>query len=160
MAASPPNTHAVAAIRKRLAEVSGELIAIEKRWRTLREAHRALSQTLRLFDPDADSHPVKPKRPYRRVVGGKLSLLVLDALRRSGRPMTTPEIVNALGERLTGIPAAAGRVRATLNYLARSRRSVSTDGKREAAQWTLGPTGSKRREAEGSVGLEFMTEGR
>jgi hypothetical protein len=35
------------------------LIAIEKRWRTLREAHHALSQTLRMFDPDAYSHSVK-----------------------------------------------------------------------------------------------------
>ena len=55
----------------------GELIAVEKQWRSLREAHHALSQTLRMFDPDAESYPIKPKRPYRRVLprgGGKLSL--------------------------------------------------------------------------------------
>ena len=64
---SRPNSHAIAAIRDRLAKVSGELIAVEKHWRDLREVHHTLSQTLRMFDPDADSNPVKPKRTYRRV---------------------------------------------------------------------------------------------
>jgi hypothetical protein len=72
------NAHAVAAIRERLAAISGELLAMDKRWRELREAHAALSQTLRMFDPGADGRPVAPKRPYSRAWPrdkGKLSRL-------------------------------------------------------------------------------------
>jgi hypothetical protein len=140
MAASPSNTHAAAALRKRLAEVSGELLAIEKRWRGLREAHAALSQTLRMFDPEADSHPVKPKRPYRRVLprgGAKLRRLVIDALRVSGRPMTLPDVMAALGNHVSAIPDAERRVRAALNYLARSRGNIAKENALGAARWSL-----------------------
>ena len=136
MAASPPNTHAASAVRKRLAEISGELIAIEKRWRTLRDAHHALSQTLRMFSPDVSSQ-IKPKRPYRRVVSGRLSLIVIDALRASGRPMTAAEVVAGLGGRLTAIPDAARRVQATLNCLARARGTIVREGKGRDAKWSL-----------------------
>jgi hypothetical protein len=145
MASSPPNAHAIATIRTRLAEVSGELVAIEKRWRSLLEAHHALSQTLRMFDPDADSHPVKPKRPYRRVLpfgGGKLSLLVLDALRASRRPMTTLDVIAALGDHANAIPGVERRVRTTLNYLARARGTVIKEGRLEATRWSLPKVGS------------------
>lgn len=140
MAASPSNTHAAAALRKRLAEVSGELIAIEKRWRNLREDHAALSATLRMFDPEADSSPVKPKRPYRRVPPGggvKPCRVALDVLRASGCPMTTAEVVTALGARADGIPGLSRRVRATLNYLARSGGMVVKTGQRQATTWSL-----------------------
>jgi hypothetical protein len=145
---SRPNTHAAAAIRERLAEVSGELLAVEKRWRSLREARVALNQTLRMFDPDADRRPVKPKRPYKRVLpsgGGKLSRLVIDALRGSERPMTAPQIVAALGEHVNSIPDAARRVQATLNYLARSRR-IAKGGNRQTAKWSLSLPGAGQQE--------------
>lgn len=149
MAAPPPNSHAVAALRKRLAEVSGELVAVDKRWRSLREQHHALSQTLRMFDPDANSHPVRPKRPYRRVVGGKLSVLVIDALRASGQPMTMPELMAALGGHVSAIPDAERRVRASLNYLARSRYLIARDGRRRPAKWSLSPPSEEQRDARG-----------
>jgi len=131
------NPHAVSAIRKRLAEVSGELITIEKRWRVLREEHHALSQTLRMFEPNADVGQIKPKRPYRRVVSGKLSVLILDALRASGRPMTLAEIVGAIDERARGISDVSRRIQATLNYLARSGALVAKEG-------TVGNAGKRR----------------
>jgi hypothetical protein len=140
MATSPSNTHAVSAIRNRLAEVSGELIAIEKRWRSLREAHHALSQTLRMFDPDADRHPVKPKRPYRRIWPrdlGKLGRVVVDILRASERPMTIADVVGALGKRADGIPGVRDRVRATLNHLTRSGGLVVRNGQGQSAMWSL-----------------------
>jgi hypothetical protein len=143
-----PNTHAVSAIRARLAEVSGELIAVEKRWRSLREAHHSLSQTLRMFDPDADAGQIRPKRSYRRVLprgGRKLSLLVIDALRVSGRPMSMPDVMAALGNRVEAIPNAERRVRAALNYLARSRGIIAKEGELSAALWSLSLTGSGQR---------------
>jgi len=63
MCDSKPNRQAAAAIRERLAEISGELLAMDKRWRELREAHAALSQTLRMFDPDADGALIAPSGP-------------------------------------------------------------------------------------------------
>jgi transposase len=47
---SRPNAHAIAAIRERLAKVSGELIAVEKLWRDLREAHYALERAVFLTE--------------------------------------------------------------------------------------------------------------
>jgi hypothetical protein len=93
-----------------------------------------------MLDPEAARHLVKPKRPYKRVLplgGRKLSRFVIDALRISGHPMTTLEVVAVLGERLNGIPDAAERVRATLSYLARSPRLVAKEGNRQAAKWSL-----------------------
>jgi hypothetical protein len=81
-----------------------------------------------MLDPDADASQVKPKRPYRRVVRGKLSLLVLDALRVSERPMTLAEVVGSLDERAHGIPGLSRRIQATLNYLARSGALVAKEG--------------------------------
>jgi hypothetical protein len=147
MATSPSKTHAVSAIRERLAKVSGELITVEKQWRSLREAHHALSQTLRMFDPDADSYAVKPKRAYKRVLpygGGKLSRVVIDALRVSGRPMTTAEVVTALSEHLNEVSDVARRVRATLNRLARARGIIAKEGALGAARWSLPLTGSEQ----------------
>jgi len=137
------NSHAVSAIRKRLAEVSGELVAIEKRWRSLREEHHALGQTLRMFDPGADASQIKPKRPYRRVVGGKLSLLVLDALRASGRPMTTPDLMAALANHVHAIPDAERRVKAALNYLVRSR-GIAKEGESGAVVFAIDRLGTAR----------------
>jgi hypothetical protein len=51
--------------------------------------------------------------------------------------MTTLEVVAALGERADGIPGMAHRVRATLNYLARARKAVAKDGKRQDVKWSL-----------------------
>jgi hypothetical protein len=137
---SRPNSHAIAAIRDRLGRVSGELIAVEKQWRDLREQHHALSQTLRMFDPDADSSAVAPKRPYRRTWPsdkGKLSRLVLDAMRACERPMTSPELVASMADSVREIPSIERRVRMTLNRLTRAHGGVTKEGARQATKWSL-----------------------
>jgi hypothetical protein len=145
MAGSPSNAHAVSAIRERLAKLAGELLAVEKQWHSLREAHNALSHALRTFDPDAGSHPVAPKRPYRRTWPsdkGKLSRLVLDVLRAAERPVTVAEVVAALGGG-DGITDMDRRVRVTLNRLTRSEKLVAKEGKRETARWLPGPPAAR-----------------
>ena len=89
---------------------------------------RAAVGTLRLFDPDADPSKIAAKRPYKRVKlpgAGKLNRLILDALRKAGRPVTTAEVVEPLVAELGfGEDAAKGlrnRVRANLLYLSKVR---------------------------------------
>ena len=100
--------------------------------------------TLRLFDPDADPSKIAAKRPYKRVKlfgAGKLNRLILDALRKSERPLGTSEVVAAIVAELGfGEDAAKGlrnRVRANLLYLSRVRGLVSKDGDRDTATWRL-----------------------
>jgi hypothetical protein len=55
--------------------------------------------TIRLFDPKGDPTKIPGKRPYRRVKlcgAGKLNRLILGALRRGERPMTTAEVVASI----------------------------------------------------------------
>jgi hypothetical protein len=97
-----------------------------------------------MFDPDAESNPIKPKRPYRRVLpkgGGKLSRLVLDALRVSQQPLTASETVSAvvagLGYGDEATQAIADRVPAILSYIARTRGAVVREGEGSATKWSL-----------------------
>jgi hypothetical protein len=139
------NKHTVSALRGRQAAIAGEIRALKRRLSDLRQSYAALEATVKLFDPEAVKHRVRPKRPYKRVRlfgGGKLSRHVLDALRSSARPMTAPElvaaIVSALGYGEEATQAIADRVPATLSYMARTRGSIIRQGEGRAAKWSLG----------------------
>ena len=138
------NQYALAALRERRAEIAGEITELESRLRHLRESLTCLDGTLALFQPGDDPKAVKPIRPYHRVKlfgAGKLNRMVLDALRRGGRPMTTAEVVSSICEALGyGEDATKGmknRVRSNLAYLARVGGSVVKEGEREGARWGL-----------------------
>ena len=103
-----------------------------------------LDATRGLFDPEGNPKAIKAKRPYKRVIlfgAGKLNRLILDALRKGERPMTTLEIVAAVVTDLNfGDDAAQGmksRVRSSLLYLCKVRGSVVKEGERETATWRL-----------------------
>ncbi|MDX7952207.1 hypothetical protein P7D22_13585, partial [Lichenihabitans sp. Uapishka_5] len=122
------NKYALAALRERRAELAGEITAAEQHLRHLREAILHVDGTLRLFDPDADPSKIAAKRPYKRTKlfgAGKLNRLILDALRKAGRPLATAEVVDAIVAELGfGEDAAKGlrnRVRANLLYLSKVR---------------------------------------
>jgi hypothetical protein len=138
------NKHTVSALRGRQAAIAGEIRAIERRLSDLRQSYAAIEATVKLFDPEAAKHLVRPKRPYKRVRlfgGGKLSRLVLDALRDSAQPMTTPEIVSAvvaaLGYGDEAIQAITDRAPATLTYLARKRGIIMKEGDGHDRRWSL-----------------------
>lgn len=87
---------------------------------------------------------IRAKKPYRRTKlfgAGKLNRLILGALRRGERPMTTAEVVDSIVADLGyGEDAKAGmrnRVRANLQYLSRVRGSVTKMGERAGAKWGL-----------------------
>lgn len=138
------NQYALHALRERRAELAGEIKTLESRLRHLRESLVHVDGTLALFDPNGDPSKIPAKRPYKRVKlfgHGKLNALILDALRRGARPMTTREVRDAIiAEVGFGPDAAKGmdsRVRANLLYLAKVRGIVTKDGEREGATWAI-----------------------
>jgi hypothetical protein len=138
------NKQTVAALRGRQAAIAGEIRATRS---DLRQSYAAIEATVNLFDPEAVKHRARPKRPYTQVRlfgGGKLSCLVLDALRVSEGAMTTPEIVSAvvaaLGYAEEATQAITDRVPATLSYMARTRGSIVRQGEGRAAKWSLAST--------------------
>ena len=112
--------------------------------RGLNEALCHLDAVLSLLDPDDDPKTIRSKRRYDRAKlfgGGELTKLILDALRRSERTLTTPEVIKAVAVELnlgTDIPAGVkARVRAGLRYLRKVRNSVVKEGERATAIWRL-----------------------
>jgi hypothetical protein len=137
------NKCALAALRERRAAIAGEIMQAERHLRHLRETIVHVDATLRLFDPNGDPLKIVGKRPYKRVKlfgAGKLDRLILDAMRKGERPMTTGEIVASIVAELGYGPDAAkgmtNRVRANLAYLARAERVVK-EGERADARWSL-----------------------
>lgn len=138
------NKYALAALKERRASVAGEITVCESRLRYLKDSLAHIDGTLKLFAPGSDPGDIAPKRPYRRVKlfgQGELNRLILGAMRKADRPMSTAEIVAAVVLELGhGEDAARGmnnRVRANLQYLHRERQSVNKHGAGRQTTWAL-----------------------
>ena len=138
------NQYALHALRERRAEMSGEIIELERRLRYLKDAQKHLDATIGLMVPGFDPTSIRPKKPYRKVKlfgAGKLNMMILDALRRAERPLSLAEVTQAVGEAAKFGPDATaglkGRVRSNLVYLTSVRGSVVKEGERENACWKL-----------------------
>lgn len=94
------NQYAIAALKDRRATLAGEVVAMKEgiRYRTEQLAH--LDACLRVLDPSYRSDTIPPKRRRRVKLfgGGELNRLILDALRRGGKPMTNVEIAKSIIE--------------------------------------------------------------
>ena len=94
--------HVISALRSKRAELSGELIAAEKRILQLREDISSLDRTIRVFDPTAEPHAIRPilrrKKPTL-IPRGQCSRAVLDMLRHADNSMTAREIATQLAAR-------------------------------------------------------------
>jgi len=85
------------------AELSGELISVEKRILQLREDISSLDRTIRVFDPTAELHTIRPilrrKKPTL-IPRGQCSRAILDMLRhadiRSRRERSLPSSRRAI----------------------------------------------------------------
>ena len=131
--------YAINALKERRAEIDGEIEAYRRCLETLTEAIVHLDASIALLDPTYDPASVRPKRLYRRVKlfgGRKLTGLILDALRRAERPLTTQEVVSAISGVGASAPNVTKRVRMALRYLAK-RRAVMKEGERKTARWAL-----------------------
>ena len=94
--------HVISALKAKRAELSGELIAAEKRIIQLREDISSLDRTIRVFDPTSEPHTIRPilrrKKPTL-IPRGQCSRAVLDTLRHAAEPMTTREIAAEIAVR-------------------------------------------------------------
>jgi hypothetical protein len=122
--------------------MAGEIVRFKEDIRYREEQLQHLDATLRVLDPSYRADTIAPKR-LRRVHlfgGGELCRLIVDALRRAGKPLTNAEITEAIivtkGYGHEAMPTLTRRVRASLSYLLRCKRVVKT-GDRLTARWNL-----------------------
>jgi hypothetical protein len=135
--------HVISALRNKRAELSGELIAAEKRILQLRDDVANLDRTIRAFDPTAEPHTIQPilrRRKSTLIPRGQCSRAVLDMLRHADDPMTAREIATQLAARYRlntydtdAMNALIGKLR---NTLARQTALVS-ELRGDAKVWKL-----------------------
>ena len=136
--------HVISALRAKRAELSGDLIAAQKRLEKLRDDLDAVDRTLRVFDPRQHPEKIRPvvKRKGDRMFGyGECTRAILNALRDAPEPMTTGQVAErvALDCRIaTEAPDVAAtllvRIRAALAKLGK-RRVVNGEGR--PARWSV-----------------------
>lgn len=92
--------HVISALRGKRAEISGEILKLEKELGQRRADLLHLDATLRLFAPDLAPQSIRPKKSQGRKSSwfghGERSRLVLSVLRTAGRALTTREITGQL----------------------------------------------------------------
>jgi hypothetical protein len=117
--------HVISALREKRAELSGELIAVEKRILQLREDISSLDRTIRVFDPTAEPHAIRPvlrrKKPTL-IPRGQCSRAVLDILRHAECPMTAREIA---GQLTAGYQIDASNIEAMNALIAKVRNTLT-----------------------------------
>src|SRR5260221_7199435 len=117
-------SHVISALRSKRAELSGEMIAAEKRILELRANIDSLDGAIRVFDPTAEPHTIRPilrrKKPTL-IPRGQCSRAILDMLRHADSAMTAREIATQLAARYQldtndtdAMKALIGKVRNTL----------------------------------------------
>jgi hypothetical protein len=132
--------HVISALRGKRAELSGELIAAEKRIIQLRADLDCLDGAIRVFDPTAEPRKIRPVqlRPTPGPIPrGQCSRAVLDMLRRAAEPMTAREIATQLAADYRMDAGNAGAMNALVakvrNTLAKQKGLASaTRGDRKA----------------------------
>lgn len=137
------NKYALAALKKRRADIAGEMAVLASRRLVLKEQLAHVDATLRILDPTIDPKGLPVSRPRKRVKlfrQGELGRLILAALRRAGKPLGTHAITAALleagGFGESARPSLTPRVRGNLAYL-ESREAVTKEGNGRSATWVL-----------------------
>jgi hypothetical protein len=137
-------THVVSALRTKRAEVSGELLAAQKRLEKLRDDLDAIDRTLRIFDPNQSPESIRPivKRKGDKLFAyGDCTRAILNVLRGATEPLAADQIAGrvALDCRIaTEAPDVEARlfwrVKTALERL-RKRELVISEGK--PPRWAL-----------------------
>ena len=139
------NRYALHALRDKRATLAGEIADLKKQlaWRVSQLDH--VDACLTIFEPGFDPDKIELKRPRKRVKlfrQGELGRLIIDALRRAGKPLGTHEVVSALlaegGYGESARQSLAPRVRGNLAYLEKSGK-VSKSGRGSSVRWSLSP---------------------
>lgn len=92
-------THVISALKEKRAELSGELIAAEKRMVRLRADIDSLDGAIRVFDPTSEPCKIRPilrRKKLTSIPRGQCSRAILNLLRRADGSMTAREIAAQL----------------------------------------------------------------
>jgi hypothetical protein len=135
--------HVISALREKRAELSGEMIAAEKRILQLRDDIASLDRTIRVFDPTSEPHTIRPilrrKKPTL-IPRGQCSRAILDMLRLAEVPMTAREIAAQLAARYqmdaSNIDAMNALVAKVRNTLAR-QKGLASEMRSDAKAWRV-----------------------
>ena len=135
--------HVISALKAKRAELSGELIAAEKRIVELRADINSLDRTIRVFDPTSEPHTIRPilrrKKPTL-IPRGQCSRAILDMLRRAEVPMTAREIAAQLAARYQMDAGNMGAMNALVakvrNTLAR-QKGLASEMRSDAKAWRV-----------------------
>jgi hypothetical protein len=135
--------HVISALREKRAELSGELIAAEKRIVQLRADIGSLDAAIRVFDPTLEPDNIRPilRRKKPTVIPrGQCSRAILDMLRAANGPMTPREIAAQLAARyqmdagnMDAMNALVAKVR---NTLAR-QKGLASEVRGDAKAWRV-----------------------
>ena len=90
--------HTIHALRRKRAEVSGQVVRAEEALNQLRADLVHIDAVLRMFDPEADPDAIKPKREWQAsgyFGPNELPRLIADTIRRNGT-IATPDLTRAV----------------------------------------------------------------
>jgi hypothetical protein len=88
-----PNEHVLSGLIAKRAEIAGQIETLQREIRDLVAALGHIDASIRLFDPNADLEDIKPKLPPRHMAfKGEVSRLVLNALRKAGKPVPVSDL--------------------------------------------------------------------
>jgi len=87
------NDHVLSGLIAKRAELAGKIETMQREMRELVATIGHIDAAIRAFDPNADIEDIKPKLPPRfQAFKGEVSRLVLDALRKSRKPMPVSDL--------------------------------------------------------------------
>ncbi|MGP0088609.1 MAG: hypothetical protein ACLPKB_01405 [Xanthobacteraceae bacterium] len=85
--------HVLSGLIAKRAELSGKVEQMQREIRELVAAINHIDAALRIFDPNVELDDIKPKLPPRNsAYRGEVTRLVLNALRKTGKPMPVSEL--------------------------------------------------------------------
>jgi hypothetical protein len=123
--------------------LAGEIAQFKKKlaWAASQLEH--VDACIAIFDPTFDIASLGIRHPRKRVKlfrQGELGRLIIDALRRAGKPLGLAPIVGAIladqGHSEAARPALTPRVRGNLAYLEKGGK-IAKSGKARSAKWAL-----------------------
>jgi hypothetical protein len=135
-------THVVSALRTKRAELSGEVLALQKRLEKARDDLDAVDRTLRIFDPAQTPEnilPVVKRKGDKLFAYGECTRAIMNTLRVAPEPLTAQQIAEqvALDCRLkTETPDVAETLLARVNgALVKMKRRELAVGEGKPARW-------------------------
>jgi hypothetical protein len=87
------NDHVLSGLIAKRAELAGKIEIMQREMRELVAAIGHVDASIRLFDPNTELDDIAPKLPPRfQAFKGEVSRLVLNALRKSDKPMPVSDL--------------------------------------------------------------------